>query len=301
MYAKSVALAASLIAAPLSAQEDAPAIAPDRQAWLDTCEDWDEWDKPAPPYRIHGDTYYVGTCGIASILVVKGDDLFLFDSGTEPGSHVVTDNIAALGYDIANVKALFVSHEHFDHVGGMARLQELSGAAIYAGWGASPVIRSGKPDPRDPQAGTLPDMTPVPGSVRSVRGGEWDAERPAPFVPTMTPGHTIGALSWHWVSCDTEHCYSIVYADSLSPVSDDDYLFSDHPELIAEYRAGLERLAALDCEILLTPHPSASNMLDRLSGAEPWVDAGGCKAYAAAIGKRLDARLAKEAESGDGG
>ena len=118
MYAKSVALAASLIAAPLLAQDDTPAIAPDRQAWLDTCEDWDEWDKPAPPYRIHGETYYVGTCGISVILVVKGDDLFLFDSGTEPGSHVVTDNITALGYDIADVKALFVSHEHFDHVGG---------------------------------------------------------------------------------------------------------------------------------------------------------------------------------------
>ena len=30
---------------------------------------WDEWDKPAPPVRIHGNSYLVGTCGISAILV----------------------------------------------------------------------------------------------------------------------------------------------------------------------------------------------------------------------------------------
>ena len=31
------------------------------------CEDWDEWDKPAEPFLIHGNTWYVGTCGISAI------------------------------------------------------------------------------------------------------------------------------------------------------------------------------------------------------------------------------------------
>ena len=48
-------------------------------------------------------------------------------------------------------------------------------------------------------------------------------------------------------------CAATVYADSLSPISSDSYRFSDHPEYVAAYRAGLERLAALDCTILATP------------------------------------------------
>ena len=46
-----------------------------------------------------------------------------------------------------------------------------------------------------------------------------------------TPGHTPGALSWRWESCDGGVCRTMVYADSLTPVSRDDYRFSDHPEL----------------------------------------------------------------------
>nr|WP_204517958.1 subclass B3 metallo-beta-lactamase [Parerythrobacter lutipelagi] len=302
MFARSLALtlAAALAAGSATvAHEGASDVAPDRQAWLEVCEDWDEWDKPAPPYRIHANTYYVGTCGIAAILVVGGDGLILLDSGTEPGSKVVSDNIAALGYDIADVKAMLVSHEHFDHVGGMARLQQLSGATIYAGQGASPVIRSGKADPRDPQAGMHEPMQPVPGSVRSVKGGESGMIAGVVFTPTTTPGHTIGALSWHWSSCDAVSCISIVYADSLSPVSRDDYRYSDHPALVAEYRAGLARLAALDCDVLLTPHPSASEMVKRMSGGAPWTNPDGCKNYSGAIGLRLDRRLAEEERAVD--
>ena len=33
------------------------------------CDGSDDWDKPAPPVRIFGNTYYVGTCGICSILI----------------------------------------------------------------------------------------------------------------------------------------------------------------------------------------------------------------------------------------
>ena len=34
-----------------------------------SCEDFDDWDKPTPPFRIHGDTWYVGTCGITALLI----------------------------------------------------------------------------------------------------------------------------------------------------------------------------------------------------------------------------------------
>jgi metallo-beta-lactamase class B len=54
-------------------------------------------------------------------------------------------------------------------------------------------------------------------------------------------------------------------------------------------------VAALDCDILLTPHPAASNMPARLLGTAPISDPSACRAYAASLTKRLDDRLAKEA------
>lgn len=53
-------------------------------------------------------------------------------------------------------------------------------------------------------------------------------------------------------------------------------------------------MAALDCDILLTPHPSASDMADRLGRADV-ENRNACRDYAAALTKQLDERLAKEA------
>lgn len=274
-------------------------LAPDenRADWTQVCADWDEWDKPAPPYRIHGQTYYVGTCGISAILIVGDDGLALIDSGTKAGSAVVEANIAQLGRSINEVKALLVSHEHFDHIGGMARLQQLSGAAVHTGLAAVPVVRTGVDDPRDPQAGLHEPMEPVTGGVRSVRDGETLTIAGIDITGIATPGHTLGAMSWQWQSCEGGQCLTIVYGDSLSPVSLDDYRFIDHPDYVAMFRGGIARLAELRCDLLLTPHPSASDMRTRLTGQAAWIDSEGCRAYAARVGKRLDERLLKESPS----
>ncbi len=290
------AIAALSLTACAHAQDPAPLV-PDtaRADWVAACTDWDEWDKPAPPYRIHGDTYHVGTCGIAAILIVGDDGAVLIDSGTVPGSDVIAANIAALGLSLRDVKALFGSHEHFDHLGGMARLQQASGAPLWVGADAVPVMRTGKDDPRDPQAGLHDPMEPVTGEVRAAADGETITAAGVTLTAIATPGHTLGAMSWQWQSCEGAECLTIVYADSLSPVSADDYRFTDHPEYVAMFRRGVARLAPLECDLLLTPHPSASAMRARLAGEAPWIDRQACKAYAAMAAKRLDDRLAKEA------
>ena len=135
-----------------------------------------------------------------------------------------------------------------------------------------------------------------PASVGRVIGDNGEVRLGNLMLTALaTPGHTPGALSWRWVSCDGGVCRTIVYADSLTPVSRDDYRFSDHPSYLAAYRASIAKIAASPCEIVLTPHPSASGMRDRLALGKPLLDADGCKAYAASVTKQLDERLAKEA------
>ena len=129
----------------------------------------------------------------------------------------------------------------------------------------------------------------------AVRDGETVRSETATLTAIATPGHTPGALSWAWQSCDEAgNCVSIVYADSLSPISRDGYRFGDHPEYLEGFRAGLEKLRAVDCDILLTPHPSASDMVTR-AAAGSMVGGMNCGDYADAVEARLDRRLVEEA------
>ena len=265
--------------------------------WATVCEgakDPDSWNKPAPPVRIHANTYLVGTCGISSILVVGDEGDVLIDGGTEQGADVIADNIRALGFRVQDVKFILHSHEHFDHVGGIAKLQRLSGATLVASAPAAKVFETGAASADDPQAGINKPFPPA--TVGRVIGDNGEVRLGNLMLTAMaTPGHTPGALSWRWVSCDGGVCRTIVYADSLTPVSRDDYRFSDHPATVAAFRASIAKVAASPCEILLTPHPSASHMRERLALGRPLFDPDACKAYAAQLTANLDQRLAKEA------
>ena len=262
-------------------------------AWAAACEDWDDWDKPAPPFNIFGNSWYVGTCGISAILITSDDGHILIDGASRDGGPLVEANIAKLGFRIEDVKILLHSHEHFDHVGGLAYLQKRSGAMMIASAGAMRALRTGEAQPDDPQYGMHEAFEPVDvsiivGSSNPVTLGH------ITLTPLETPGHTPGGLSWQWEEGEGDVVKSIVYADSLSPVSSDDYRFSDHPEYVAAYRESLARVAALDCEVLLTPHPSASGMRDKLAAGD-LTSGMNCREFAASVTARLDARLSQEA------
>src|SRR6185503_18681906 len=250
------------------------------------CKDWDDDDKPAPPVRIFGNTYLVGTCGISSILITDPAGDILIDGGTENDADLIATNIRRLGFRVTDVKYLLGSHEHFDHAGGLAKLQRLTGAQILASPAAAAVINSGVPAAADPQAGVLKSFPPAHVD-RIVQYGEMIRLGNTVVVPTMTPGHTAGAITWHWGSCQGGVCRQIVYADSLTPASDQTYRFTDHPAYVAAYRASIAKLAALPCDILLTPHPSASDMVNRLQRAKVEND-NACRDYAASRTKMLD-------------
>jgi len=292
-----VALAGQQISIPLGSappriEEARAPIQSSGPAFARACKDWDDWDKPAPPVRIHANTYLVGTCGISSILITGTDGDILIDGGTEAGADLIAENVRELGFKLSDVRILLHSHEHFDHVGGIARLQQLSGAQLFASPAAAKVFETGTAGIGDPQAGM---HKPFPSAKvdRVLRDGETVRLGNLMLTAVATPGHTPGALSWHWVSCDGGVCRSIVYADSLSPVSRDNYRFSDHPEYLAAFRASIAKVAALDCDILVTPHPSASDMVKRMAWKSLEKE-NGCRDYAASLTKALDERLAKE-------
>ena len=294
MSVKALALAALLpLAGAQSLSVHPPKPAP-VHPWVSACKDWDDWDKAGPPFKVHGNTWYVGTCGISAFLVTGPKGHVLIDSGTEAGAEAVLKNVAALGFAPRDIKILLSTHEHFDHVGGMARLQAATGAKVLASPVAARVLITGKDTADDPQAGMHKPMRPV-AKVGLLRDGQPVRLGPLVLTPVFTPGHTPGATSWRWQSCEGADCKSIAYADSLSPVSRDDYRFSDHPAYLAAFQRSADRIEALGCEILLTPHPSASSMRALLQGGD--LAAPGsrpCEYYGRKVRGDLRVRLIKE-------
>ena len=165
--------------------------------WAAPCKDWDEWDKPAPPVRIHANTYLVGTCGISAILITGNEGHVLIDAGTEQGAELIADNIRQLGFRLGDIKYLLMSHEHFDHVGGIASVQYATGAKVYSSPAATKTLHSGLPSADDPQAASdHPAFRPLSTLVFLLEDGKSDPVGPKKLKPIVTPGHTPGALSW---------------------------------------------------------------------------------------------------------
>ena len=271
---------------------DRPAASKDIAA---ACGTRDGWSEPAPPAKIHGKTWYVGTCGITVVLIETSAGLVLIDTGPQDAAPHVLANIKALGFDPRRIKWLLMTHEHFDHVGGMAAVQRVTGAKLAVSPGAEIAMRTGQADPEDPQAALLAKYPMAPARVdRVLRSGAALNLGGTRFTMHANPTHSPGSASWTWQSCEGGKCLTIAYADSINSISADDYHFLDHPERVEAARAGLRVIENLPCDLLITPHPGGSDLLERLSGKAALTAPRACIAYSAIGSERLSKRLAKE-------
>ncbi|KQM65528.1 subclass B3 metallo-beta-lactamase [Sphingomonas sp. Leaf17] len=260
------------------------------------CAGKDGWSDPAPPIRIFANVYDVGTCGIVVLLVTGPQGHVLIDGATAEAVPSIVVNIRRLGFRPADIKLILNSHEHLDHAGGLRALQRATGARVVARAAARTTLETGVAAADDPQKAFLPPFAGVTVD-RIVRDGEAVVLGPLRLTTHATPGHAAGSTSWSWTSCDGGTCHAIVYADSVRATAAGSYRFSDHPAYVAAFRASLARLARLPCDLIVTPHPSASDLYDRLAGATPLSDPAACVTYAARHRALLDAKLASEAKA----
>ncbi len=95
------------------------------------CSNCERWNMPQEPFRILGNTWFVGTAGLTALLIETQDGLILVDGALPQSAALIDSNIRKLGFDPLNIKAILLSHAHYDHAGGVNALQRLSGSAVY--------------------------------------------------------------------------------------------------------------------------------------------------------------------------
>src|SRR5882757_3845136 len=84
-----------------------------------------DWTEQHVPFRIADKLYYVGSKGLASYLVVSSQGLILINSNLETSPPQLKENVEKLGYKFSDVKILLISHAHWDHCAGSARIKEM--------------------------------------------------------------------------------------------------------------------------------------------------------------------------------
>lgn len=296
MPVRAPAVAALLLAAPVALHAQAPDTARARE-----CPSCAEWNAPRAPFRVHGNTWWVGTQGLGAILVTSPRGHVLIDAGLPESAAPILASIRAAGFRVEDVKLILNSHAHYDHAGGVAAVQRASGAAVAAHPWSAAVMRTGRAQPGDPQR-SIALAFPAVARVREIADGETVRVGPLALTAHFTGGHTPGGTTWTWRSCEGDRCLDLAYADSQTPISADDFLFTRDTtpvNAVAAFERGFRALEGLRCDVLLTPHPGASGLFERVAArdagtADALVDANACRAYAAAGRRRLAERLATE-------
>lgn len=298
------ALAGVALLASAQAQDAPPAKYPPK-----TCEPCDYWNQPGEPFRIIGNTWYVGTANLSSILLHTAEGAILIDGALPQSAPLIAANIRKLGFRIEDVRILVNSHAHYDHAGGLAELQQLSGAQVYASPPSKQAFERGLPMPDDPQIlfGDAHNSFPALRNVRTVKDGETLKVGSLAITAHFTPGHTPGGTTWSWKDCEGEgaaqRCANIVYADSLNSVSAPGFKFSgdaSHPSRVKSFQKSIDKVAGLPCDLLLAPHPEFIDIKDKLARREaqpavnPFIDPTACRRYADGARQRLEKRVLDE-------
>lgn len=269
------------------------------------CSSCDGWNAPRAPFRVFGNTYYVGVAGLSAVLVTSDAGHVLLDAGLSQSAPLIDAHIRALGFRTQDIKLIVNSHAHFDHGGGIAAMQRASGAEVAASASGARALEAGEPTPDDPQYAFGHESTSFPRvpHVRVVRDGEVLHAGSIDLTAHLTPGHTPGSTTWTWKSCEGSRCLDIVYADSLNAVSAPGFRFTgdaSHPSRVDAFRKSMAIVAGLPCDVLLSVHPEFAGMDGKLerrargAAGNPFIDPQACRAYAANASQALDRRLAEE-------
>lgn len=283
-------------------EQASPALRPDPPI---TCAACDEWNQPREPFRIFGNAYFVGTDGLSAILITSDRGHILLDGGLSQSAPVIDANIRTLGFKTEDVKLIVNSHAHYDHAAGIAALQRLSGAIVASTASGAEALRRGENTVDDPQYGFGREANAFPPVkiVRVVKDREVIEIAGLAIQAHDTAGHTPGSTTWTWRSCEGTRCLNLVYADSLTPVSAPGFRFTgdaNAPSRVEEFRQSIATVAALPCDIVISTHPSATNLDGKLKrraerpAVDPLIDPQGCRTLAAIATKQLDARIADE-------
>ena len=243
--------------------------------------------QPAEPFRIAGNFYYVGASDVSAFLITGPQGHVVLDAGYPTTARMIMASIAKLGFDIKDVKVLLNSEPHADHGGGLAVLQQASGAELWASEASADALISGGDDPD----GVLPIRAliwlgvigsyPPPRVDHRFKDGETIRVGPTALTAHITAGHTRGCTSWSFPVRDGDRMLNVVSVCDLGVLATQRY-----PEQAADRERSLRVLRSLPADIWVTNHARAWGRYRKFVASasaknpvDPFIDPEGYRAF----------------------
>jgi metallo-beta-lactamase class B len=263
-----------------------------------------DWTEPFPPFRIAGNLYYIGSKGLANYLITTPQGNILINSDLEANVPLIQASIEKLGFNFKDTRILLISHAHWDHDAGSAKIKQLTGATYMVMDADTPVVESG--GKADFQYGDRPEFLYPPTKVdRVLHDGDEVRLGGTVLVAHLTPGHTKGCTTWTMKVTDAGKTYAVVIVGS--PNVNPGYQLvhnQQYPQIADDYERMFRVLKSLPCDIFLGAHGAYFGLEDkyaRLKRGEknPFVDAAAYKKFVIDKEQEFRAELAKQRQSSD--
>ena len=162
---------------------------------------------------------------------------YLIDSGVDGAEQIVENYLKSIGYKMTDIKAVFLTHAHPDHIGAAWKMKEISGCKIYSGKGEQRWIEDINLQYKERQ---IPNFYSLVNKSVELDGVLSDKD-----TIELEDGITIKVLSTQGHSCD-ELSYvleenRVVFTGDTIPVKGDIPIWINEEEL----RKSLKKLQSL--------------------------------------------------------
>jgi metallo-beta-lactamase class B len=255
------------------------------------------WNQPSEPFRVAGNVFFVGTSGMGVYLITSSAGHILLDSAFEASVPIIADGVRRLGFRFEDIKILLASHGHIDHVGGHARVRELTGARVLVSQGDARLLREGGRG--DFAYGDRLSFRPSPvdGIVQDGQTIELGGVR---LQAHLTPGHTEGATTWTTEVEEEGRRLRVLFFPSGN-VSPGAHLKNNpkYPGIVADFEKSFARWKSLPCDVFLGAHTIFFDLDDKRArmkagGANPFIDPQGYARTVAEQERKFREQLADE-------
>lgn len=253
----------------------------------------------SPPYRsvepakLFDNLYFVGTTTVGAFIVDSGDGLVMLDTGIgDADIALMVEDMKKSGLDPSGIKLIFISHEHFDHYGGVQYLKrnicpDAKVAMSLVGWNLLQTVPS-----EWAYIGTRPqsiDIYLLDGMKIKIGS--------VIFQIIATPGHSPGCLSFIFPVTDNgeTHMAGIMGGSAVWPTQVETRLYKSS----IEYFKAFAQVARCDVGLAFHSQESDFAQLRKRKPGEPNPLVIGQEKFDKVFLQKYRDRYQKMLESGD--
>lgn len=230
----------------------------------------DEWTRPFEPFRIVGNIYWVGSYDLSTYLITTPQGHILINTGIGDTAKHIADRVEKLGFKIADVKILTVTHGHFDHVAGIADLKRMTNAMVVVSEPEKALLESGGKS--DFRFGSTRSAQFTPVTVdRTFKDGEKISLGGTELTAHLHAGHTKGATSFTLDVRENNKTYRVIIANmgSINPGVKVTGM-PGYPSIGEDYAKTFRSQKEMKIDVWLSSHASQFSMHEKYKPGDPY-------------------------------